>query len=243
MAPAAEARLLLLAVPDREIAPLAATLAADRGIDWRRRTVLHHAGALGLEPLAPLGRAGAAVGMLHPLQCLGRSRLAAGLLAGSRARVEAAGPARRIARRLARDVGLVPLELPGRVTQSDRTAYHAAAALVSNDLLALLGIGIDLLQSVGLRRREALSALLPLIRGTLVQAERGGLGDALSGPAARGDLATLEAHLKRLDRLSPDAADAHRSLSLRLLALARTEGQTLPPSLRRQLRDLKPRRS
>ena len=60
---ASDAELLLLAVPDREIAPLGARLAEEEEIDWSGRVVLHHAGSLGLLPLAPLSRAGAAVGV------------------------------------------------------------------------------------------------------------------------------------------------------------------------------------
>ena len=43
----ARAELILLAVADRSVAPVARQLAALDGVDWKRRTVLHHAGALG----------------------------------------------------------------------------------------------------------------------------------------------------------------------------------------------------
>jgi len=221
------AKLVLLAVPDRRVATLAKELAALEAIEWKRRVVLHHAGALGCESLEPLRRAGAGVGLLHPFQSLGVAELAAELLPGARARVEGDRRGLAAARRLARALGLVPLAL-GKLSARDRTAYHAAASLLSNDVLALLAVGTGLLESIGLGQRRALAALLPLARGTLRQVERAGLTGPLTGPATRGDVETLRAHLRRLDTLaggSPEDREIHRLLSLRLARLALKHGE------------------
>jgi predicted short-subunit dehydrogenase-like oxidoreductase (DUF2520 family) len=233
---ARDAELLLLAVPDTELAALALLLADAPGIGWRGRTVLHHAGALGPESLAPLKRRGASVGLLHPLQCLGSTRLAAELLPGSHARIEGTPKARRLALRLAREVGLIPLRTSGRLTPGDRTAYHAAASLLSNDVVALLGLGAALLESIGIDRSSAVAALASLVRGTVVQAGHGGLAAALSGPVVRGDAAALSAHLKALSRRSAAAAETHRLLSRALLGVAESEGTPPAPAARRALR-------
>jgi predicted short-subunit dehydrogenase-like oxidoreductase (DUF2520 family) len=119
---------------------------------------------------------------------------------------------------------LTPLRL-GQLSAEDRTAYHAAASLFSNDVLALLAMGTELLESIGLGRRQALDALLPLARGTLRQVERRGLAGPLTGPAPRGDLETLRAHLRRLERGTPGDREIHRLLSLRLARLALAHGE------------------
>jgi len=237
---AAAAEVLLLAVPDREIEPVANALAADPALEWQGRTVLHHAGALGPEPLSTLGRAGASIGVLHPLQCLGESARGRESLPGSAARIEGDPAACRLARRLARALDLVPLALPERLTASQRAAYHAAGSLVSNDLLALVAVGAELLESIGLDRQAALEALIPLALGTLDQT-RDGLAGALTGPAVRGDVETLRAHLRRLGRHSASAAEIHRLLSLRLVDLAREEGRPTPPGTAARIRRLAPR--
>jgi len=237
---AAAGEVLLLAVPDREIEPLAQALAADPRLEWHGRTVLHHAGALGPEPLIALRRAGASVGVLHPLQCLGESARSREALPGSAARIEGDPAACRLARRLARSLGLIPLELPERLTASQRAAYHAAGSLVANDLLALLAVGAELLESIGLDREKALQALVPLALGTLDQT-RDGLAAALTGPAVRGDVETLRAHLKRLARHSASAAEIHRLLSLTLVELAREEGRPAPAGTAARIRKLAPR--
>jgi predicted short-subunit dehydrogenase-like oxidoreductase (DUF2520 family) len=211
-------------------------LAAAPEVEWGGRVVLHHAGALGLDPLRPLARAGAFVGVLHPLQTLGDASLAASLLVGSHARIEGQPRARAAAARLARDVGLVPLPLGRHLSAADRAAYHAAASLVSNDLLALLSHGVQLLESIGLDHRAALRALAPLARGTLVQAERHGIGRTLTGPVVRGDAETVRGQLASLRRRSRSAAEVHRLLSEQLIRLAEQEGHPLPRAELRRLR-------
>ncbi len=228
---AQRAALVLLAVPDREIAQLAAELAGGAP-SWAGRTVLHHAGALGADVLSPLSRSGAAVGVLHPLASLAAPAGSASMLAGCAARIEGDRRGSAMARRVASDLGLVPLALPPRSGTAGRELYHAAAALASNDLLALLDLAAELLMRAGLSRRAALEALLPLARGTLAQARSSGLGGSLTGPVVRGDSGTLSRHLRRLGRTSRRAAEVHRLLSLQLLE---TAGSRLTPRRRAEL--------
>jgi predicted short-subunit dehydrogenase-like oxidoreductase (DUF2520 family) len=234
------ADLLLLAVPDEQISVVAQKLATARRVDWPEKIVLHHAGALGPDPLAALAARGASVGVFHPLQCLGSTPQAARLLAGSSVRIEGSAAAVKVAQAIAAKLGMVPLRLPGSDLTRRRAAYHAAAALVSNDLLALLSLGLTLMGRAGLTDTQAISALLPLIDGTLAQVRGGTLQGALSGPALRGDLATVREHLGALAAVSSDAPEIHRLLSLRLLELDPAAEQR-SPGLRTKLRVLTPR--
>ncbi len=223
-AAAASAAILLLALPDQEIAPTARRLAAAAGIDWRRKTVLHHAGALGPSSLTALARRGASVGVLHPLQVLGLPEIAREILPGSRARIEGDPRAVRVARLLAADLGLVPVRFPGTLDASGRAAWHAAASLASNDLVALLSLAAGALRATGLDEREALRALLPLARGTLAHLAAGGIEGALTGPVARADARTLASQLRTLGERSAEAEALHRALSRRLLRIAAAAG-------------------
>jgi len=226
--------VVLLAVPDESIAPIAERLAAHG--DWGGRVVLHHAGAFGLELLAPLAKAGAAVGVLHPLQVMPGDPDDP-LPEATRARCEGAPAALRVARRLARDAGLVALPAKLKWTPSTRTDYHIAASLAANDLVALIAAASKLIESSGLSRRDALEALLPLARGALEQLEGRSPGQAVSGPVARGDAATLEAHLTRLQRRDRELHEIHRLLSSRVLRLAVEEGRVADRA-RKRLRKL-----
>jgi predicted short-subunit dehydrogenase-like oxidoreductase (DUF2520 family) len=197
--------------------------------------VLHHAGSLGLDALRPLERCGAAVGLLHPMQALAQPGVAGKVLAGSRARIEGDSTATAVARRLARDIGLVPLSFPRPLDARGRRAYHAAASLASNDLVALIAMAADILETTGLDREEAVDALIRLASGTLAQTTGVGLEGGLTGPVVRGDSETVAKHIHVLERESPAHAQIHRLLSARLLALAEDRGLRLPRAERRRL--------
>jgi predicted short-subunit dehydrogenase-like oxidoreductase (DUF2520 family) len=159
-----------------------------------------------------------ATGVLHPLQVMG----AAGsrILEGSYARIDGAPRARRIAGSLADDLGMKPLKFRRRPDPQALAAYHAAAALASNDLVALLSWGVDLMVASGIGRSQALEALTVLAEGALINLREGGVEGALTGPVARGDVDTVSAHLDRLKRISPEAREIHRLLSRRILDLS-----------------------
>jgi len=218
----AGAAIVLLAVPDRVVAPLASVLVSARP-SWRGVVVLHAAGAYGPELLAALGARGAATGVLHPLAVLGAGGDAS--LSGSYARIEGQAAARAAARRLCDLAGLVPLRGSGLHSPQGRRSYHAAASLASNDLVALLAAAHGLLVRRGVPRRVALRALTVLAEGALGEVRRTGLLGALTGPVARNDGATLAAQLRALASEDRAAAAAHRALSLRLIDLAEAGGR------------------
>jgi predicted short-subunit dehydrogenase-like oxidoreductase (DUF2520 family) len=193
-------------------------------LDWGRRTVLHHSGARGVECLASLATAGASIGVLHPLQALGTPELAAKLIPGSAARIEGDRRGQAAARRLARGLGLRPLRLDA-LTDQQRLAYHTAASLVSNDLVALFDLALASMEETGVEARQGRDALLALVRGTLKQMEQGGPEAALSGPAARGDTHTLQRQLRLLKSRGADAEKIHRLLSDRMARLAVRHGE------------------
>jgi len=230
----AGASIVVLAVPDRSISPLARQLVPMRP-SWRGVVVLHAAGAYGPELLAPLSRRAASTGVLHPLAVLGTRGSVA--LAGAYARIEGTAPARAAARRLCGLIGLTPLRGTGLQSPQGRSSYHAAASLASNDVVALLAAGQGLLIRRGVPAAAALRALVALASGALKQARDAGLPGALTGPVARNDRATLVAQLRVLAKADPAAAEAHRALSLRLVELASASGR-MDKSVARALRSL-----
>ena len=162
------------------------------------RFVGHTSGATGPRPPSrPPPRAGAEAFSLHPLQTIPDGRPTS---AARRAR----SPARRRgARRFARTLADCPRMRPFEVAEESRAAYHAAASIASNFLVALEESAAELLER-GRRRgppRAARSARAAH-RRQLGRARR----EALTGPIARGDEATVERHLDALARVDPRAA-------------------------------------
>jgi predicted short-subunit dehydrogenase-like oxidoreductase (DUF2520 family) len=141
--------------------------------------VLHMSGALGLDVLEPHSCRAS----LHPLVPLpseevGRVRLRSGIT------FAVAGDP--MATTLAHLLGGWPVA----VADEHRAAYHAAACIASNHLVALLGQAERVAASAGI----GLDALLGLSRAALEDVSDLGPASALTGPAARGDTATIARH-------------------------------------------------
>jgi predicted short-subunit dehydrogenase-like oxidoreductase (DUF2520 family) len=198
----------LLCVPDGEIPDACAALAAAVP---PLRFVGHVSGATKLDALSAASAAGAEVFSLHPLQTIpdrGTDLVGAPCaVAGSTA--DAAALAVGLAARLE----MRPFEVP----EDSRDAYHAAASMASNLLVALEESAAELIEQAGIGApgRELLAPLV--LRSAANWAERG--GDALTGPIARGDTATVERHLEALRATAPDLVPAYEALAERARAL------------------------
>ena len=202
------AEAALLCVPDAAIPEACAALTAAVP---ELRFVGHTSGATGLDALDPSRAAGAAVFSLHPLQTIpdGEADLAGAPCAISASGAEASA----LASRLASALGMCPFELPER----SRAAYHAAAAIASNFLVAVEESAAEVLRRAGFDgSRELLTPLV--LRSALNWSERG--RDALTGPIARGDEATIERHEEALAEVYPELLDTYRALADLTRALA-----------------------
>lgn len=204
----AEAEVALLCVPDSEIASACERAAAHAP---RLRFIGHTSGATGVDALAAATAAGAGAFSLHPLQTVPDDRSS---ITGSPAAISGTGTdAVDLARRLAEALGMIPFELP----EGSRPAYHAAASIASNFLVALEESASSLLTAAGIEGgRELLAPLV--LRSAANWAERG--GSALTGPIARGDEATVARHREAIEAAAPELLPLYDALADRTRALA-----------------------
>ena len=201
---------------------------------WRAgAAVVHTSGSESRDALAAAAAAGAATASLHPLLAFADVEAARRSLRGASFTVEAEGPLAERLNALVADLGGTPLA----IRSADKALYHAAGVFAGNYILTLLKLASDLWLYLGFDRELAVSALLPLIRGALANAERQGLAAALTGPIARGDAATVERHVEALAAATPALLDAYRCLGRETLPLA-AEGGGLTPAAAKALGDL-----
>ena len=180
--------LVLLCVPDRAIAEVAAGIAPG---PW----LAHTSGATPLAALDPhVRRFG-----LHPLQTFTLRRGPEQLDGAYAAVTSESDEARDVGFRLARDLGLEPFAL----ADSRRAAYHAGAAIASNYLVTLRRAAGALLESAG----APPEALEPLMRRTIEN------NFELTGPIERGDWTTVEQHLDAIRAERPELEEAYRALA------------------------------
>jgi predicted short-subunit dehydrogenase-like oxidoreductase (DUF2520 family) len=119
-----------------------------------------------------------------------------------------------------------------RLPAGARARYHAAGAYASQFLPVLLREAIRIWQSFGKSEAEAVAALLPLARGTLAAIEASGVARAMPGPISRGDLATVERHVRALAAVDPALASLYCALSVRSIPLAVERGSLDPDKAR-----------
>ena len=183
-----DAELVLLCVPDAAIAEVARSQPVG---PW----VAHVSGATSLRALAPHTRRFS----VHPLQTFTRARGPEQLDGAFAAVTGESDEARSVAFELARTLGLEPFLL----ADEDRPLYHAGAAIASNFLVTLQRAASALVADAG----APPAALTPLMRRTIDN------GFELTGPIARGDWSTVEAHIAAIRARRPELERLYRVLA------------------------------
>lgn len=196
-----DADVVLLCVPDSEIATAAAAIEPGP-------IVGHCSGATTLRPLLDAGHEALS---MHPLMTVPRDRPADFTGAGA----AVAGSSERAlhaARVIAARLGMRPVV----IADEDRVAYHAAATIASNFLTTIEGAAERLGATAGVDRE----LLLPLLRATLESWAELGAARALTGPFARGDEATIAGHRAAIGERTPDLLPLYDALAAATRTLA-----------------------
>jgi predicted short-subunit dehydrogenase-like oxidoreductase (DUF2520 family) len=215
-----QSNLLLISTPDDALEAVAARLAdtirrANRG--KAQRFVLHTSGAASSEVLAPLRALGFSVSSLHPLVSVAGAAAAHDPFSGAHFCVEGDRAAARVARSLVKELGGHPFT----ISSEAKPLYHAAATVSSGHVTALFDLAIEMLQECGLTKRRARQILVPLLKSTAANLGAQSPEEALTGPFARGDVATIGKHLAAMKaKKMTEAADLYAALGLRAVKLA-----------------------
>jgi predicted short-subunit dehydrogenase-like oxidoreductase (DUF2520 family) len=210
-----EAEVVIIAVRDAHIAEVA-TMLLGTGLVGKRHVLLHCAGAASSrELLGHVADKVAGIGTLHPLSAISDGKLGMRALKGSVFGVEGDELARHVAGKLVAALGGVVLALDS----AQMASYHAAAAMASNYVVALVDAAAAVLAQAGVSPADAARALVPLARGALDNVAAQGTVRGLTGPVRRGDAATVQRHLDAL-RAQPELAEIYRALARRAVDLA-----------------------
>lgn len=180
--------LVLVAVRDDVIPSFIASLRVPPGT-----VVAHTSGSLDLAsvPVIP----GAHLGGWHPLQSFGSSTGGDVPVPPYWVALDGDDRAMEMGRRLADLTGHPSVPVRG----SAKAAYHAAAVLASNALVALEAAAVRVMESAGVPREACWQLLLPLVHGTLNNLHDGDFQRAITGPVARGDASTVTRNLAATD--------------------------------------------
>lgn len=218
-----EAEVILLAVADDAVADVAERLCAT-GLIGERHVLLHCSGSTpAAQVLGKVASKVGGIGTLHPLRAVVDASAVMRSWKGTVFGVEGDARGKAAASTLAQILGGTPLPLASEAM----VRYHAAAALASNYVVAVVDAAVALLRSSGVDQAAALAALVPLAQGALANVAQHGLPAGLTGPIRRGDAGTVERHLAAVAS-DPAIAALYRELASRTTHLAEAAGTPAP---------------
>lgn len=208
------ADLWLLAVPDRQIAASARQLAA---LGLAPATAFHASGALPAAELAPLQSAGWQIASAHCILSFADPAAALQQFPGTVCALEGQTEATTLLRPLFDQLGARCFDLPGE----NKLLYHAAAVWATNFLPVLQAQAEALWQHSGVPAEFLPGLRERLLHNAVDNLLALGPAGALTGPAARGDMALVQRQGAAVSRLDPQAGAAYTALSQLAAQLAR----------------------
>jgi predicted short-subunit dehydrogenase-like oxidoreductase (DUF2520 family) len=214
-----EADLILLAVPDDQIAAVASQLQQDF-LSSRDRVLIHFSG---VHPAAIMrhSKGHASLFSLHPLFPFADRRQAYEQLKLVPYFGEGDAAAYPVAESLCNALG-GKLQL---IDAQKKHLYHAGACLVSNYLVTLIEQAGSILEECGIDPSQRETCLFPLLEATLHNVATSGTKKGLTGPIVRGDIGTLTAHLQALETSPTGLLDLYCLLGNKTVLLAESSGR------------------
>jgi predicted short-subunit dehydrogenase-like oxidoreductase (DUF2520 family) len=232
----AEADVILMTTSDGAIGPVARRLAKYRK-DWAGRVVLHACGSLPASILDPFKMRGAAIGSLHPYQTVPSPAAGVRNLPGGYWAVEGDRQAVAVARRWVKLLGGKAFT----IAREFKPLYHLSAFLVCPTTVALMDCSERLLVEAGVPKKVIRPMLGRFVSETVNNFVEFGGRKSLTGPAVRGDWATLQRHIAQLQRFAPEVIPAYVELVDLMLGVAggpagrsKKTGSAKPTGIRRR---------
>jgi predicted short-subunit dehydrogenase-like oxidoreductase (DUF2520 family) len=212
----------MLAVPDAHIAAVAAGLAELAELTPSAPVAFHCSGAQSSILLAPLAALGWRTASAHCILSFASAEAAMAQFPGTACALE--GDASALA-----GLHIAFTTIQARcfeVQRQDKLLYHAAAVFATNFLPVIQSVAEDAWLAAGVP-----PDLLPGLRSSLLSnavanITRLGPAGALTGPAARGDVAAIARQAVAVTQWDPLAGAAYESLSALALRMAKATTET-----------------
>ncbi len=223
--------VVIISVRDARIPEIAKRLVEEKRLRPEQVLLATSGNQSSAEMLGAARKAVRGIGTLHPLIAVTDAPGALENLRGAYFGIEGDDAAKRVARKLVKAMGGRPLDL----SAESMALYHAAAVVGSNYVVALADIARSLLVKAGVAEADALPALLPLMSSAVRNVVEVGLPSAMTGPAVRGDVGSIERHIGALEATAPEVLDLYRRLGRETVRIARKRVPDLDPKAIQQM--------
>lgn len=208
----------MLAVVDDQIEAVCGQLAATAALAGA--VVFHCSGAKSSDALGAAASAGALTASVHPIRSFADPDAVAAHFTDTFCGVEGDSAALALLGEALAAIGAraVPIDAAAK------TIYHAASVFASNYLVTVLDAALRAYQAAGIGEDVARQLAGPLASESLANVLRIGAGAALTGPIARGDVATVARQQQALDAWDGASGELYRALAAATTQLAQRRG-------------------
>ncbi len=202
------ADICMLAVPDDQILPCCAQLAR-HGLLTAAPVVFHCSGARAAADMAAALGAGVPVASVHPVRSFADPHAVAASFDGTFCSIEGDSAALAVLEPALAAIGARVIPVDGRA----KTLYHAAAVFACNYVVTLLDIALQAYRAAGVPEATARELMEPLVRENVDNIFHLGPARALTGPIARGDLATVTRQQAAVEAWQARYGEVYRALA------------------------------
>jgi predicted short-subunit dehydrogenase-like oxidoreductase (DUF2520 family) len=209
----------VLAVGDDQIIPACEALA--RAVPLQGSVVFHCSGALASGQLQAARDVGAMVASVHPIRSFADPAAVAAQFSGTFCGIEGDDGALAVLTPALQAIGAQPVP----INAAAKTVYHAAAVFASNYLVTVLDAALRAYQAAGIPEPVARQLAQPLASESMANVFRLGAAAALSGPIARGDMATVARQQQAVSAWDEETGALYRALVAPTVDLARRKHQ------------------
>jgi len=214
------ADVYLLAVTDDQIVPASAALAA--ALPIKNAVVFHCSGALASDRMEAARAAGALLASVHPIRSFADTAAVAAQFSGTFCGIEGDAAALALLTPALQAIGAQPVPIDAAA----KTVYHAAAVFASNYLVTVLDAALRAYQAAGIPESIARQMAQPLASESMANVFRLGAAAALSGPIARGDMATVARQQQAVAQWDTPTGELYQSLVAPTADLARRKANS-----------------
>ncbi len=199
-----------ITTPDSEIAMVSSTI-AEKFEDLSGKFFMHCSGTISSDILEEVKNNGAKTACFHPLQAI---TIKTDSFKDIYFDLEGDDEALSVLEELAEDLGARSI----RVSKKEKELLHISAVMASNYLVTLADMALQVSGSTDIPQRTLLDALLPLMNSSLHNLKELSPSEGLTGPIARGDVQTVQKHIKLLEK-EEELLNVYKKLGLLTLEL------------------------
>jgi len=205
----------MLAVGDDHISEVCNVL-CERGLINEHTTVFHCSGSKVSTELAAAASSGAAVASVHPVRSFADPQAVAEHFSGTICSLEGDRRALAVLLPAMQAIGAQTVE----ISAESKLLYHAGSVFASNYLVSLMDVALRTYESAGIPPELALAMAAPLARQSLENVFTLGSAAALTGPIARGDMATVSKQQEVVAQWNHAAGDLYQAFVAPTVELA-----------------------